>query len=207
MSTIIDITHPLHPALAVWPGDTPYSHRWVMQMASGDGVNVSTLTLSAHTGTHADAPLHFIPNGAPIGTRSLAAYLGAAQVVDIPNTGPIHPAALSSLTITAPRLLLRTPSSQRSNTEWYDDIAYPTPATVDFLADQGVVLLGTDAPSVDPIHSKTLDAHHRLAHHNMAILENLALAYVEPGRYELIALPLALPIDGSPVRAILRTLI
>lgn len=205
-TTIIDITHPLDPGLAVWPGDTPYSHRWVMRMQSGDAVNVSTLTMSAHTGTHADAPLHFDPAGASIVQRDLSHYVGLVQVVAIDHTGPVEPDELREIPINAPRLLIRTPSSHRPNTEWFEDIAYPTPATVDYLAARNIVLFGTDAPSVDPIHSKTLDAHRRLAHHNMAILENLALASVTPGLYELIALPLALPVDGSPVRAILRTL-
>lgn len=206
MTHIIDITHPLSPELAVWPGDTPYSHRWLMQMARGDSVNVSTLTMSAHTGTHADAPLHYTTQGETIGARSLAPYIGTAQVVEIAHTGPIEPHHFDTAHIQAERVLLKSPSSDRRNTAWYEDIAYPTPVAVDYLAQRGVVLFGTDAPSVDPIQSKTLEAHHRLGHHGIAILENLALAGVSPGLYELIALPLALPVDGSPVRAVLRTL-
>lgn len=207
MPKIIDVTRPIHPALAVWPGDSPYSHQWVMRMDRGDSVNVSTLTLSAHTGTHVDAPLHFSAEGGAIGVQPLDAYLGLAQVIEIPKTGPIHPQDLVEFDLgAAPRLLVKSPASARAETEWNEEIIYPTPPTIDMLAQQGIMLFGTDAPSVDPIQSKTLDAHHRLAAHHMAILENLALAMVPPGIYELIALPLALPVDGSPVRAVLRTL-
>ena len=203
---IYDITRPITPELAVWPGDTPYSHVWVMRLDQGDSVNVSTLTLSAHTGTHADAPYHYAEGGAKVGELPLDAYIGPATVIHLEHTGPILPEHLAGVELArVQRLLVRTVASTRGDADWSEDIAYPTPATIDLLARHGVRLFGTDAPSVDPIDSKTLDAHHALHRHGMVNLENLLLRDVPPGEYELIALPLKLPlVDGSPVRAILR---
>jgi arylformamidase len=206
---LIDISRPLSPEIAVWPGDTPYSHDWVMRLENGASVNLSTLTLSAHTGTHADAPLHFASNGVTIDQMNLGAYLGPAVVAEIERTGPISVADLQILDLdllAAPRLLLRTPASAQSHSAWSNTIAYLAPEAVRWLGQQGILLFGTDAPSVDDIESKTLENHHILHSYNIAILENLFLRDVTSGIYELIALPLRLHTDASPVRAILRTL-
>jgi arylformamidase len=206
---LIDISRPLSPEIAVWPGDTPYSHDWVMRLEDGASVNLSTLTLSAHTGTHADAPLHFASNGVTIDQMNLGAYLGPAVVAAIDRTGPISVADLQTLDLdllAAPRLLLHTPASAQSHSAWSNTIAYLAPETVHWLGQQGILLFGTDAPSVDTIESKTLENHHILHGYNIAILENLFLRDVTPGIYELIALPLHLHTEASPVRAILRTL-
>ncbi len=104
------------------------------------------------------------------------------------------------------RLLVKTPASSRPTERWDEEFAYLAPETAALLGAKGVRLFGTDAPSVDPMHSKTLEAHHTLGRHNVQILESLALSDVPPGDYELIALPLKIQVDGSPVRAILRTL-
>lgn len=204
---IFDITRAVTPALAVWPGDTPYSHTWVMRRDQGDSVNVSTLTLSAHTGTHADAPLHFDDGGPTIAQMALDLYLGAATVVELDLCEAIHPHHLAHVDLArVERLLIKTPAGLRDDGVWEDDFAWPTVETVALLARHGVRLFGTDAPSVDHVHSKTLESHHALHRAGIAILENLALRDVLPGDYELIALPLNLPVDGSPLRAILRTL-
>ena len=107
---------------------------------------------------------------------------------------------------TPPRVLLRTYASAPQKA-W--DPAFPAiaPATIELLADHGVILVGTDAASLDPQDAKTLAAHHAVHRHRMAILEGVVLDAVEPGDYELIALPLKLAgMDASPVRAILRSL-
>ncbi len=202
-----DITRSLTPNLAGWPGDTSFSARWVMRMAEGDSVNVSALTLSAHLGTHADAPYHFAEDGMRLDEMPLDAYVGPAQVVELDLTGPILPGHLAHLNLAAvERLLIKTPASQRADDHWADDFAYLAVETADLLARAGVRLFGTDAPSVDFVSSKTLDAHHALRRGNVAILEGLLLAHVPPGLYELIALPLKVALDGGPVRAVLRTL-
>jgi arylformamidase len=204
---LYDITRPIEEGIAVWPGDTAYSHAWSMRIDAGDAVNVSALTLSAHTGTHADAPLHFEESGLSIGAMPLAAYVGPATVLVLDTRGAIEPDDLRVLGARGiERLLIKTPASLRPNDRWEDEFAYLSPAAAEFLVQRGVRLFGTDASSVDHVHSKTLDAHHILGRATVAILEGLALADVPPGDYELIALPLRLGVDGSPVRAVLRTL-
>ncbi|HEY5596776.1 MAG TPA: arylformamidase [Candidatus Bipolaricaulota bacterium] len=203
---LYDISRPITPALAVWPGDTSYSARPVLQITKGDSVNLTTLTLSAHTGTHADAAYHFLEKGSKINQVRLEAYLGFAHVVDFSDvTGPLTPAHLERARLAeVERLLIRTRCSALADDQWPAEIVYPTVETAQWLASCGVKLFGTDCPSVDPLDSKTLDAHKALHAGGIAILEGLLLKDVPPGRYELIALPLALDGDGSPVRALLR---
>jgi arylformamidase len=207
MPAIYDITRPITPALAVWPGDTPYTACWIMRLDRGDPANLSTLSLSAHTGTHADAPYHFIENGPPMGDMPLDAYLGPATVLSLEVSGAILPQHLEGLDLErVERLLIKTPASRRPHARWDTDFAYLSPRAALLLAEHRLRLFGSDAPSVDPYHSETLDAHKILHAGGVAILETLFLAEVPPGDYELIALPLKLDGDGSPVRAVLRPL-
>jgi len=206
--TLIDITRPITPELAVWPGDTPYRSKPVLQIANGHAVNLSTLTLSAHTGTHADAPYHFLEEGATIDRVPLDAYVGPATVVDLRAVrGAIRPEHLEGVDLDKiERLLIRTHASDLPHDQWTDEIAYPAPETARLLGKRGLKLFGTDAPSVDPVDSKALAAHKALWEGGVVNLEGLWLRDVPPGRYELIALPLKLDGDGSPVRAVLRVL-
>jgi arylformamidase len=204
---IYDITRTITASLAVWPGDTPYSHRWAMRIQDGDPVNVSTLTMSAHTGTHADAHYHYDESGLRLDAMPLDVYLGPATVIELDVRGAILPGHLAHVDLTSiERLLLKTHASHRPDDQWEEDFPYLAPATARLLVQSGVRLLGTDAPSVDPQSSKTMEAHLALNQGPIAILETLQLRDVPPGEYELIALPLKIPIDGSPVRAVLRSL-
>ena len=143
----------------------------------------------------------------PIGEVPLDVYIGRATVVEIDTTAAVMPAHLVAVDLrSVERLLIKTAASLRPTERWDEEFAYLAPETAALLGESGVRLFGTDAPSVDPMQSKTLDAHHTLDHHNVYILESLALADVPPGDYELIALPLKLTVDGSPIRAVLRTL-
>ena len=207
MARIYDITRTITADVAEWPGDTPFAQKWVSRMERGDSVNVTALTLSPHTGTHADAPLHYNTAGLPIGEVPLDVYIGRATVVEIDTTAAVMPAHLAAVDLrNVVRLLIKTAASLRPTERWDEEFAYLAPETAALLGESGVRLFGTDAPSVDPMHSKTLAAHHTLDRHNVYILESLALADVPPGDYELIALPLKLTVDGSPIRAVLRTL-
>jgi arylformamidase len=202
---LYDITHSLHPDIAVWPGDTPYSTRFLCRLQNGDSVNLSSVEMSVHTGTHADAPFHYEPSGATIDALPLEAYVGLATVVDVTGEAVIKREQLGGVTL-APRVLFKTGA-------WTDTRCFPETIPVmesglpAWLAAQGVVLVGLDVPSVDAIDSKTLPLHHELGAAGIAILESLALDAVPSGTYDLIALPLKLAgADGAPVRAILRTL-
>jgi arylformamidase len=208
MDTLWDISPPIDPATPVWPGDTPVSIERVWRMEAGSPVNVGRLTLSPHTGAHADAPLHYDAAGAPIGAVPLDAYLGPCRVIHCLDAAPaVRPDALrAALAGAPPRVLLRT-CREAAQRHWDSAFCAVAPQTIDLLAEHGVRLIGIDTPSLDPQESKTMDAHHRIRTHRMAILEGLVLDAVPPGDYELIALPLKLAtLDASPVRAVLRAL-
>jgi len=192
----------------VFPGDTPYAQKWTWQLGPECPVNVSGITLSPHTGSHTDAPLHYDTTGASIADVALDPYLGRCRVVHAIGVGPlIQPANLSdSLSGVPARLLVRTYRRAPIDT-WDPDFTAFAPASIDLLHQHGVRLIGIDTPSIDPEQSKTLDSHQRVRAHRMSILEGIVLDDVEAGDYELIALPLKLAgCDASPVRAVLREL-
>jgi arylformamidase len=203
---LIDITRTITPELAVWPGDTPFGITPTATIAGGDSVNLTTLTLSAHTGSHADAPRHFLPDGTPIDRVGLEPYWGLAQVVTVEKSGGLESADFAPYTLSlAPRLLVRTPVQALPHSRFPHAFPWPTPALAAELARQGVILYGTDAPSMDVVDSADLPGHHALARHGIAILESLDLTDAPDGLYELVALPLKIAGgDGSPVRAVLR---
>ncbi len=202
-----DISQPLRPGLPVWPGDTAFAQAGTWQMGQGSPVNVSAITMSTHSGAHADAPLHYASNAPDIASVDLAPYLGECVVVDARGAGPlILPEHLPDLT-GVERVLFRT-FATFPHDAWVDETTAIAPQTVDVLAAAGVRLVGLDGPSIDPQTSKTMDAHLAVLRHDVRVLEGLVLDAVPPGRYELIALPLAIiGGDASPVRAVLRELI
>lgn len=203
---IWDISQPLHAGLPVWPGDTRFARAGTWQMADGSPVNVSALTMSSHSGAHADAPLHYAPRAADIASVALEPYLGTCIVVDAREAGLlIMPDHLPDLAGAA-RVLFRT-FDAFPHDHWPDRTAAIAPATIDALAAAGAVLVGLDGPSLDPQDSQGMDAHLAVLRHDMRVLEGLVLDGVAPGLYELIALPLAIiGGDASPVRAVLREL-
>ena len=191
----------------MFPGDTAYAQQWVSRIGPGCPVNVSAITSSPHVGAHADAPLHYADGAAAIGAVDLAPYLGRCRVIHAIACGPLvevrHLAhAMRGL---PPRVLVRT--FERAPSTWSDDFSAYAPETVEWLASQGVKLVGIDTASVDPASSKTLASHQQLRRLDLRVLENLVLDDVPEGDYELIALPLKwVDADASPVRAILREL-
>ena len=208
MARIWDLSPPMHAGSPVFPGDTAFDLRWACVIGPGCPVNVSTLTLSPHTGAHADAPLHYDANGAPIGDLLLDPFLGRCRVIHAIGCGPLlrweHLAhALHGL---PPRVLVRT-CAKAPVDRWDPALAAYAPETVERLADLGVTLIGIDSASIDPAASKTLASHQVIRRRGLRVLENLVLDAVPEGDYELIALPLRLiTADASPVRAILREL-
>ena len=208
MDDIWDISPPIGPGVPVWPGDTPVGVERVWRMEAGSPVNVARVTLSPHTGAHADAPLHYDEHGAPIGAVPLDAYLGACRVIHCVGAAPlVRPRDVEhALDDLPPRVLLRT-YAQAPTDRWDSAFCAVAPETIDLLAAHGACLIGIDTPSLDPQESKTMDAHRRIRAHRMAILEGLVLDAIAPGDYELIALPLKFAtLDASPVRAVLRPL-
>lgn len=201
-----DITQALRPGLPVWPGDTAYAEERTWQIDNDCPVNVSKISLSTHSGTHADAPLHYDPEGLPSGDVDLSFYLGSCLVLDVTGAGKlIQPSDIApALDRSVERLLVKT-YVKTPVEQWDDGFTAIAPETIDALAAAGVRLIGTDTPSLDPQTSKTMDAHHAVRRAGMAILEGLVLDDVPAGHYELIALPIKLAnLDAAPVRAVLR---
>lgn len=207
MARIIDISPPISPGIAVWPGDTPFSFAWVARMEEGASCNVSTITTTPHLGAHADGPLHFLIDAPSIGEVDLDPYLGRCRVVDLTGVAVVdEDAVFGSELGGAVRLLFKTGTFPDPE-QWNQEFAHFDAGLVRRLGKMGVRLLGIDTPSVDAFDSKSLPAHHAMVEMGMRHLEGLELSQVLPGDYELIALPLRLVgVDSSPVRAILRTL-
>ncbi|MFF2448421.1 arylformamidase [Neobacillus sp. NPDC058068] len=205
---IFDISRKLVNGMPVWPGDTAFQYEVSWPMEESGSVNVGRLELSTHTGTHVDAPFHFDNDGKRIYELDLTLYIGPARVIDLPQEiesigiEELNEFDLAGVT----RVLFRT-RAWKNSTVFPEKIPHIEPDLAPFLAKKGIRLIGLDVPSVDPIDSKELPAHHSLNENGIHILESLILDEIVPGDYELIALPLPLVEgDGSPVRAILRQL-
>ena len=207
--TLIDISRTLEPSLAVWPGDTLFDRRVQLAMREGASVNLSTLTLSAHTGAHVDAPFHVQRDGLTVERLALEPYWGPAQVVTVRKfAGPLTAEDIQHVDLAlAPRLLVRSGGSSAPHNLFPAQFVYPSPSLAGVLARAGIILYGADTPSMDDADSKELPGHHALLDAGIAILEGLDLRLAPDGVYELAALPLKIAGgDGSPVRAVLRTL-
>lgn len=201
---IHDISQPLSARTAVWPGDRPVETAWTLRRDEGASVNVAALLTSVHAGTHVDGYLHVTDDGETAAQMPLDAYVGRCVVVAAADTGVVDVGDVAGLDLRrVERILFRTRAAV-DETVFPEPFAHIAPALAELLAEAGVRLVGTDAPSVDPVESKTLDAHHAFVRGRVAILENVVLTAVEPGEYTLIALPLRLvDADSSPVRAVL----
>jgi arylformamidase len=204
---IWDISPPVDEQAAVFPGDTAYSQRLHFSLTPDCPVNVNSITLSPHTGAHADAPMHYANGGASSGELDLAPYLGPCRVIHCLDCWPLvlpeHIAHLMDDGLPA-RVLIRT--ARAASQSWASFTAL-APETLALLATKNIALIGIDTPSVDPATSQALPSHQLLLKHGLRVLENLVLDDVPEGDYELIALPLKLMrADASPVRAILREL-
>jgi arylformamidase len=210
---IWDISRTLSNDFAEWPGDEPFHYRPTREMAKGQTVNLSAITMSVHNGTHTDARFHFDPNGESIDKAPLDIYLGRATVVDLAQaflrskekhlitTEDLRP-HVEEIAATS-RLLVKTG-------RWSDSTIFPNQIPViaadvpAWLQKNGVKLLGLDLPSMDEIDSKSLQNHHALARAGIAIIESLDLSEIAPGIYNFAALPLKIAgADGAPVRAVL----
>ena len=207
---IWDISPLVAPDAPIFPGDEPYALRWTARLSPGCPVNLSALTMSPHVGAHADAPLHYANDAPAIDAVDLAPYLGPCRVIHAVACGPLirieHLQQTVQMGDLPSRVLVRC--CARADTVWNPDFTAFAPETLEWLAAQGVRLVGIDTPSVDPADSKTLDAHQRLLRLDLRVLENLVLDEVPEGDYELIALPLKLAgACASPVRAVLREII
>lgn len=206
MTKLIDITPPVRPGMAVFPGDAPCAVRQTFAIGPECPVNVTEIALSTHCGAHADAPLHYDENGKAIDQLDLSEFIGPARLIDARGPGDLcAPEEIADALEDAPQRVLLRLMDRIDPMVWPTGFRTLAPETMKLLADKGVRLIGVDVPSVDPETSKALPSHMVARRHDMRILENLALFEAEPGNYELIALPLKLEgLDAAPVRAVLR---
>jgi arylformamidase len=203
---LIDISPLLRVGMGVFPGDAAYQTAQTFTIGPGCPVNVAEIAMSTHCGAHADAPLHYDPNGASIDRLDLADFIGPARVIDARGEDPLcgFDEISGALDSAPPRLLFRL-MDRIDPMVWPAGFRTLAPDTVERLALRGTRLIGVDVPSVDPETSKDLRSHMVCNAHDLRIIENLMLADVAPGDYELIALPLNLfGLDAAPVRAVLR---
>jgi arylformamidase len=201
---IIDISQPLRDGIPVWPGDTHFSFSLNWSMEETGSVNVGQLNMSAHTGTHVDAPFHFDNEGQRILDLPLERYIGPAVVVSVEHAENIGPEHLSGIDLTAVKKVLFKTDAWKDLQSFPESIPPIKPELAPFLKEKGIHLIGVDLPSVDELDSKEMEAHHALTENDILILEGIVLKNVKPGYYELYAMPLPLKeADGSPVRAVL----
>ena len=201
----IDISPIISADIAVFPGDTEFSRSVLLDFKNSDHLLLSTINTTVHLGAHTDAPNHYHQDGEDIADRSLNYYLGDCQVISVNiNRGKrIEIKDIQNIKISSKRVLFKTNSFPNPN-QWNEDFNSLSPEVIEYLANQGVILLGIDTPSVDPSDSKALESHNMIYQKNLAILEGIILSEVSDGQYTLIALPLKIKdADASPVRAIL----
>jgi len=203
---IYDISQLLQGGMVVWLGDPEFSCRRFQEIRDGESTNVSAVEMSVHTGTHIDAPLHLDNSGIDAAGLPIHVFVGAARVFAISVETCIQAADLAALEWQGvQRALFRTRPLSASETVFDRQFISFSEDAAEFLANKGLLLVGTDAQSVDAFGSAGMPAHRAFLNHGIAILEGIRLERVPPGDYELICLPLKLAgSDGSPVRAILR---
>lgn len=203
----IDISVPLKSGMVHWPGDPGVLIKRVKDMER-DGVNVSRIAMGAHTGTHMDAPAHFISGGKGIDQIPIPAIVGRARVIEIRNHQTIRPEELRSARIRrGERILLKTGNSARcwATPSFVRDFISLSIEAANFLAERKVSTVGIDYLSVGAFQGDGPETHRILLGAGIWIIEGLDLSKVEPGDYDLVCLPLKIDGgDGSPARAILK---
>jgi arylformamidase len=198
-----DISPVISPRNALFPGEAPFRREVSLDFKSGHNLLLSSIQTTVHVGAHTDAPNHYSPEGASIDVRPLDLYFGACEVRTVSLKPRERIGAEHGKSVRAPRVLFRTGSFPNPE-QWRDDFNALSPELVDALADQGVVLIGIDTPSVDIADDAQLLSHNAIFRRDLAILEGVVLAKVPDGLYTLMALPLRLEgADASPVRAVL----
>ena len=209
MSEWIDISVPLRTGMVHWPGDIPITIQQTFDMQRGDVANLRTLSMSAHTGTHMDAPLHFIAEGQSIDTIPFDATVGQARVIEIEDEHAITRVELEQYEPQlGERLLFKTRNSSIGWAEcryFLKDFVALNPDAARYLVECGVRTIGVDYLSIGPFGDEGVETHHVILGAGIWAIEGLNLANVDAGTYELVCLPLKIAGgDGAPARAILR---
>jgi len=203
---LIDVTVPLDAALPAYPGNTPFSLEPIKRIAQGGSSNVSSLHMSAHSGTHVDAPRHFFDNGDGVEALPLELLIGRARVIEVMSGKAIGPEALKGIDAEDIRVLIKTRNSRLwGSPDFHQDYVGVTAEGATYLVKHGVKVVGVDYLSVEEFRKPGAPAHHILLGGGTIVIEGLNLRDVEPGTYELFCLPLrVVGADGAPARVVLR---
>jgi arylformamidase len=205
---IHDISLPISESLVTWPTHSPIRINQPRHLEKGDHATVSEIRMSAHTGTHVDAPNHFIPKGSGVDALDLNLLVGMTLVVDATRVEKISASELPGMQIpdNTDRVLFRTRNSERwhrNQEEFFEDYVGITPSGADWLIKHGVRLVGIDSLSVATF-DQSVPTHKALLGAGITIVEGLYLEGISPGMYKLVCLPIKLMgLDGAPARAIL----
>ena len=207
----VDISVPLRTGMVHWPGDPEPTFERISEIEQGADANVTLCRMSAHTGTHMDAPGHFLHGHAGIDQFPIGTGIGRARVISLPaECRAIGPAELENRGIAREsRILLKTANSRRrwDNLDFQTDFVGITAAGARYLADAGVALVGVDYLSVGRFRGDGVETHKILLSAGIWLLEGLDLVNVADGEYELVCLPLRIEgADGAPARVVLRPL-
>jgi arylformamidase len=209
MNEWIDISVPLRTGMAHWPGDLAVTIQQTKDMDSGEVCNLRTISMSAHTGTHMDAPLHFIADGRSIDTMPLDATVGPARVIAIEDSAAVRREELERHDLRqGERVLFKTqnsrlwPEGYRAFTKTFVSI---NADGARYLVERGVRTVGVDYLSVGAFEEDGVETHQVLLGGGLWLIEGLNLSAIAPGEYDLICLPLKIEGgDGAPARAALR---
>ena len=204
---LIDVSVPLDTALPSYPNNLPFSLEPVKRLARGDSSNVSALHMSAHSGTHVDAPRHFFDEGSGTEALPLEMLIGRARVIEVRPRGGITAEDLTGVDLSEDvRVLIKTPNSRLwGNPEFHKEYIGIAESGARFLVDHGIKVVGVDYLSVEPFKKPGAPAHHLLLGGGAIVIEGLNLRDVEPGIYDMLCLPLrVVGADGAPARVLLR---
>ena len=204
----IDVSIPLHNGMHGWPGGPPTSITMHLGTAKGDVCNVSAINFTSHTGTHMDAPLHFLHGAKTMDDLPWDAVIGPARVVEIKDRVAIKPAELKKLKLRkGERIIFKTRNSAVSwkKPEFDKDFIYISKEAAQVLVDAGIQTVGVDYLSVGGFYKDGIETHHILLGAEVWIIEGLDLSKIKPGNYDLNCLPIKFQNgDGAPSRCLLR---
>jgi arylformamidase len=207
MAKLIDATVPLSSGVPTFPGDPRYQMTFAHRISEGKPYNVAHIDLGVHSGTHVDAPFHFLAEGATVEQLPLEILMGPARVLEIPVPDAIDRFDLERVDLRGTvRLLFKTRNSGTlRRPDFREDFVHLTESAARHLVEVGVMLVGIDYLSVEKFGSTDFPVHHVLLGAGVVIVEGLDLSDAEPGEYDMACLPLRLVgADGAPARVVLR---
>lgn len=204
----IDVSVPLKNGMAHWPGDPDPSFTKLMKMNDGEMCNVTRFNASVHTGTHMDAPYHFLNDGIGMEQWPPESTIGPCRVIEVRDKESIKVRHLEPLGLRkGERLLIKTPNSKRcwNDDKFHNDFVYISKEAAAFMAERRIRTIGVDYLSVGGFYNDMVQTHQNLLRAEIWIIEGLNLSKIKPGKYDLNCMPLKLAgSDGSPARALLR---